>query len=270
MSYLLTPARWRRQPPRGTLLNLDHGLLRDQVTHAFAWDHRWNLINGVAPTLSGGWVTAAVPGGIGFDGGYGVSVNDHYSSGTYVSFGHWTVACVIVPYNTATPSGGIMIHGNGRLSGDGCNALYFNTSKRYGGWVFSGGAVTLDSPNDVVTPGAPQTVVFSVQPYSYNLYVDGKLQASTSGSETGRSWTTWNVASGYSAPDTGLSASLPLILRVTRAWSAEDALRFARNPWDIFIPARKFFFAAAAATGGSFNAAWACGSNAVIQPGAMQ
>lgn len=271
MAVHIQSQRWTRQPPRGTLLDRDHTLLRGQCTHAFSWGHEQNLITGARPTITGAWAVEPGPGGVGFDAWDGGSLADHYSPVTYINnTSPWTVAFIIVP-TSSTAAGGIFIHGNGRLSGDGCNAGYFNTSGRYGGWVYSGGAITLDSPNNVVKGGVAQVVVFSVAPYDYRLYVDGTLQDSdSSGSSTGRTFSTFNAGSGYSAPDSGLQASIPLMLRMNRAWSASEVEQFTRNPWDVFHPSRKFFFAAAAATGGSFNAAWAGGSNVVIQPGAMQ
>lgn len=149
--------------------------------------------------------------------------------------------------------------------GDGSNARFMAMYRNAAGTYTDYGAAA----ETAMISGKMQSVVARFQSGLQTLMVDG-VKSSSEGTE---STTLRNPPLTLEVAVSGDKAWGPT-LAYSRYLTDAEAVELSRNPWQTLETERSdiiyFVGPAAAATGGSFNAAWACGSNAVIQPGAMQ
>lgn len=266
--------RWRQQPPSNVPVDKAHPLLKGCATHVFVGDHRENKITGIAPT----WYDTARPiawtnKGLGADFYNGGSGTDHYSpTPNDTTNTPWTMAAIV--WNAAVGvDSTYAIHTGSRGSSDGDRVMYVQADNAYCSWLFSGGAVFAKSSAGVAVVGRAQIVVASASSTHFAIWVDGVKGPTTTTlfGTTGRlnSGSVLSVGHGYGPTDKA-NQQIPLFIRVYgRAWGDGEVQDFTANPWQIFQPRRRVLFGVTAA-GGSFNAAWAQGANAIVQPGALQ
>lgn len=274
MAFFIVPRRFARTVPSETARFLrDHELLY-RATHVMSHRHRVNLVNEAqVPTWNSGSLELVTS-----DCGVSPRWNDgsrYYNipAGACDTTTPWTYAFV-VGFSSLVNENALISQSDTALTAPMDRSIWYATGSGLRSSIYE---TTYRNFTSAI-PGTYTTraYVATMTTGEWNWYFDGRRFGGTNSySATGTtlaSSSVLNIARGYNGVTTfGITGWMPLFIRVYgKAWSPGEAMEFCRDPWQMFEQTPEVLYFIPAATGGSFNAAWACGSNAVIQPGAMQ
>ena len=264
---------WARQPPYARQLDWSNALLKDVDFVLLGSQLFFNPAAKRVLTYSG--LPASSGTGYGLGPVYSTSAREYVSFYEPVATGgtnEWTIAGIFMPtgtlYDNTGASGQTVVGNRNDTIGSTRDRSIKLSSGKWAGYLYDGvERLPLSTFGPVV--GRPDRIVVISKTSAISISVNRETPVSVATSSNGyNAYTTAQFFVGNASPNTQSGGvSIPLLIRARRAWTAEDSSRFFDNPWQIFTPRKRRLFGVTAAVAGGFKAAYARGSNSVINAG---
>lgn len=258
---------WKSPPPASNqVLNLSHPML---IKLMFAWSadnpgrglngsRRLTLVGAASDVIGKNGIAKLFPG---------TSVGYVTSGPTSLPIGQWTMAVSMRCGSAWAIDSNAM--GYCEAPGDTTYDRQIRRGTGDGHWgaYLHDGAVKIVTTGRILSLFEHANIVATTNGTVFNVYVNGGAPGSLAVATSGYvSYTTPEFVIGYSSNANAVTET-KLVLMTEKFWTPAMAQAWIDNPWQVFMPGKRTIFYDMTPAAGAFKAAWARGSNVIIQPG---